>query len=303
MLELDNPDIFRSVLETLETGVYLVDRTRRILFWNEGAQRITGYLPQDVVGRFLREHLIASNGEAKDGDFDSTDPLNLVFRDGKSSIAEVSILHKEGHRVPIILRTAPIRDSHGAVIGAAESFDKNLSASDWTRRQAAFADFGCLDKATGVPAKSFIQTHLCQSLMTFAEHNVPFGILIVQVDQMDKFRASRGSGAVPTILRVVAQTLENSLGPNDLVGCLSENQFLVVLTECKESEVGRLAEHLRTMVGRSEIEWWGDQFSITCSFGGAASRPEDTAELLVERAKKSLLASMAAGGNRATVLA
>ena len=28
--ELDNPEIFRSILETLPTGVYLVDRNRKI---------------------------------------------------------------------------------------------------------------------------------------------------------------------------------------------------------------------------------------------------------------------------------
>jgi PAS domain S-box-containing protein len=55
MSEFDSPEIFRSVLETLLTGVYLVDRNRKILFWNDGAEEITGYLRQDVVGRFLRD--------------------------------------------------------------------------------------------------------------------------------------------------------------------------------------------------------------------------------------------------------
>ena len=111
MIKLDHSEIFQAVLENLQTGVYLVDRERRILFWNEGAQRITGHLGQDVVGRFLREHLMKAKGEAKDADSDPRDPVNAVFRDGKSSIAEVSILHKEGYRVPIVLRTVPIRNS------------------------------------------------------------------------------------------------------------------------------------------------------------------------------------------------
>ncbi len=35
-------DLYRTVLENLPTGVYVVDRERRILFWNDGAEQITG---------------------------------------------------------------------------------------------------------------------------------------------------------------------------------------------------------------------------------------------------------------------
>ena len=63
--QLDNPEIFRSILETLPTGVYLVDRDRKILFWNRAAENVTGYLRQDVVGHFLREHLLATDNKIK----------------------------------------------------------------------------------------------------------------------------------------------------------------------------------------------------------------------------------------------
>src|ERR1700722_4797883 len=138
MAELDNPEIFRSILETLPTGVYLVDRNRKILFWNTGAEEITGYLRQDVVGRFLRDHLLTVDGEIKkDLESDSTDPLSIAFRDGKSSSGEVSILHKEGYRVPIVLRTMPSRKSKSAVIGAVECFERTFSAFEKSRRQVA----------------------------------------------------------------------------------------------------------------------------------------------------------------------
>src|SRR6267154_2296966 len=91
MPELNDPEIYQSVLDSLETGVYIVDRNRRIRFWNEGAEKITGYLRQDVVGRFLRDHLLTTGNDARDVDSDPDDPINLVFRDGKSSIMDVSI--------------------------------------------------------------------------------------------------------------------------------------------------------------------------------------------------------------------
>ena len=302
MPELNDPEIYRSVLEHLETGVYIVDRNRRVRFWNEGAEQITGFLRQDVVGRFLREHLLAVGDASKALDSDPDDPINLALRDGKSTVVDVSILHKNGYRIPVVLRTNPIRNSHGAVVGVAESFDRNRSASDWTRRQGMYADFGCLDSITGLAAQSFIETQLRENLITFAEHNIPFGILLIQVDHLDQFRTTRGPGVVPTILRVVAQSLENCLRPTDLVGCWGENQFLAILMECRESEVVRVGERVRRMITMAEIEWWGDRFSVTSPLGGAGCRAEDTVDLLVERAAASLQDSIEKGGNCVVVL-
>jgi diguanylate cyclase (GGDEF)-like protein/PAS domain S-box-containing protein len=301
MSEFDNPEIYKSILETLPTGIYLVDRNRKILFWNKGAESISGYLRQDVVGRFLREHLLATSDEITDANSDPSDPLNLALRDGKSSTADVSILHKEGYRVPIVLRTVPIRNVRGGVIGAAECFEKNISASERTRRRTAAADLECLDGVTGIPPPAFTELRLREQLAAFNERHAPFGILLAQVDWVDKFRTTRGPGVVPNILRVVAQTIENSLRPTDLVGCWFEDRFLALLPDCKESEVQGVANRIRKMVEKSEVEWWGDKFSVTAAFGGAGSRPGDTLELLMQRAEKSLMESISAGGNHVTV--
>ena len=139
----------------------------------------------------------------KDLDSDPDDPLNLVFRDGKPSIH--GCFHPPQRGIPGSHRSSnqPDSNSHGTVVGAAESFERNRSASESTRRQSALADFGCLDAVTGVAARSFMETQLRENLITFAEHSTPFGILLVQIDRMDEFRASRGPGVVPTILRVV----------------------------------------------------------------------------------------------------
>jgi hypothetical protein len=74
----------------------------------------------------------------------------MAFRDGKPSSMDVSILHKDGYRVPIVLRTMPIRNSRGAVIGASESFEKNRSASEWSRRHSVYADLENFHKACSV---------------------------------------------------------------------------------------------------------------------------------------------------------
>ena len=59
MPELQDPDIFRTILESLQTGVYVVGRDGRILFWNQGAEKITGYLRHEALGRSCCENVLA----------------------------------------------------------------------------------------------------------------------------------------------------------------------------------------------------------------------------------------------------
>jgi len=302
MPELNDPAIYQTVLDGLETGVYIVDRERRIRFWNEGAEKITGYLRQDVVGHFLRDHLLTNSDASKDLDSDLDDPINLALRDGKPSVLNASILHKEGYRFPILLHTSPIRNSHGAVIGVSESFEKNRASTEFMRRRSALADFGCLDITTGVATQGYMETQIRENLTTFVEHRIPFGIFLLQIDNLDQYRASRGPGVIPSILRIIAQTLENCLRPTDILGCWEKYQFLAILTDCKEAEVSVVGERVRRIIGRSEIEWWGDKFSVTSPVGGAGCRAGDSVEALIGRAEASLRESIVSGGNRVTVL-
>jgi diguanylate cyclase (GGDEF)-like protein len=102
------------------------------------------------------------------------------------------------------------------------------------------------------------------------------------------------------VLRVTAQTIENSLRPTDFLGRYGDHRLLAVLPECAQDEVESTAERLKRMVALSEIRWWGDEWSITASFGGTSAMPGDTNEAILERAEAALDASLRVG-NRISV--
>jgi len=47
-----------SFLEHLDEGVYFVDRNRQILYWNQAAEKITGYVKDEVVGICCWDNLL-----------------------------------------------------------------------------------------------------------------------------------------------------------------------------------------------------------------------------------------------------
>jgi len=50
--------VMGNILDSIFDGVYLVDKGRRIIFWNRGAEIITGYQAEEVRGRRCAEDIL-----------------------------------------------------------------------------------------------------------------------------------------------------------------------------------------------------------------------------------------------------
>ena len=302
MLDLQNPEIFRAALEGLQTGVCVVDRDRKINFWNEGAEKITGYLRQDVLGRFCGDILLIKSHEKKAALCEQCCPLIAAMRDGRARESRVYLHHKSGYAVPVRLRAAPIRDAHGHVVGATESFVERSWVSKRRRPDSDLAVGHGLDALTHLPDFAFTESYLVDRLGFAFQHAIPFGLLCIQLDHLDTLRATHGMDAAEAILNVIAHTLRNGLDPLDFVGRWSENQFLAIVGNCSESDLLTTVERLKRLAQSSEIVWWGDELSVTVSAGGTVMTPGEPREQLLGRAGSALKEAVAKGGNSVVIL-
>ena len=301
MAKFDDPQILRSVLEDLPTGVYLVGRDGKILFWNCGAERITGHLRQDVVGHACREDFLGNSDGSQDEVSAASAALEAVLRDGKAAESQVSFRHKSGHLVPVRLRAIAMRDGEGTIIGAAECFDEIVDIAEWNRRHDKLAEYGCLDAASGLLTHKMVESRLRECLATHAEQPVPFCIVCISFDHLEEVKARYGVGALAAVLRVAGQTLENSLRPADYLGRWQENELLAIVVECNRMEIPKVGERLRKMISAAKIMWWGDSLPVTIAMGATAAKADDTAAEMMRRAEGALCESISLGGNQMIV--
>ena len=288
MPDLQDPELFRTVLDSLQTGVSLVDRNGKILFWNQGAERLTGHKRHEVVGRSCRDNILAHCNDQGCVACGATCPFTRTLHEGKPQEARMQLRHKEGHPVHVLMRIAPIRDSHGSIIGIAESFDEQQFASDRDRDQQNLIEHGCMDETTGVPNREFSEFHLGENIASFARYHLPFGIMFVQINQLDYLRAAYGRPAGDAVLRVVAQTMKNSLRPSDFLGRWAEDEFLAILMSCGSAEAEKAGERIRKVVRCAGLQWWGDQLTVASSAGYGIAQVGDTVDSLVQRTQDSL---------------
>lgn len=289
MTGLQNTEILRSVLEVISTGVVLLDRRRKIIFWNSGAEKITGFHSHDALGHNSQANILAQCNEISCIHCGASCPLTQVVHNGEPIEMQGYLHHKAGHSVPVHLRVHPIRDLHGSLIALAESFDVDFCSTEPAYRDNSLAAHGCLDLVTGVPNHAFTQSHLRENLAFFNEYHLPFGVLWIDVEHIAELNATHGREAADVMLHVIAQTMKHTLRPDGFLGRWAERQFLAIVTNCESADLRKIAENVHKMASTSGIQWWDDLLVVAVSVGHAMVQSGDTTESILSRAHSTLL--------------
>lgn len=303
MFCFDEPDLYRDIMESLPIGLCVIDLQKKIVLWSDGAERITGHLRHEVVGRScVADPLL--HCDQPGCEFCSEEcVLARAMKTAQPTEASGLLHHKSGHELPVRMQAVPVHNRRGSVIGAVEVFEELAPSVSHTGADNRSLPI-CIDGVTNVATSPMMQSHLRESLATFNADLIPFVILFFRLEGLDRFRAALGLEAASSLLRVVARTLESVLWKTDYVGRWRDNEFLVILNGRSDEMVRSVCDRLRHMLANDAIEWWGERRSLPVSISQATSEAGDTVESLLGRAQKSLDGASewrtqraAAGGN------
>src|SRR5271163_1121798 len=287
---LEYPKLFRHVVEHLPIGVYIVDRDQRILFWNHGAEHITGHLSHEVVGHVLDDIVQTRDWEGNTLTGDQRPVMTTInLREPQQSTA--SYLHKNGHRVAVKIRTRPVLEYGDSIGGASVLFEEALAHVD---DSALPPMYGCLDAITRIPSRRLTRAVMSECMAGMEESHISFGLLRIRVLGLQEFRAKHGPQSVVPFLRAAAHTLRHSLDTESFLGCWGENEFLAVLPSASPMMLATTSETLRNLLNHSEVSWWGDRFLVEAEVADAVVVPADDLESALRRMKPSHSGEMAA---------
>jgi len=128
-------------------------------------------------------------------------------------------------------------------------------------------------------------------------------VLMVDFDHLYRLNEEHGRDVGDAVLVEGAQRVRNNVRIYDTVGRCGDEEFLVVLPDCPETELNDIAERVRMMIERKPFGWKGRQLRVTVSIGGLtnAALDEKSADRLVRSAEKLLAEAKALGRNRVRI--
>lgn len=114
--ELRQEETFRdNVINSMMNGLVTVDDQGAVVLANRRAAELSGYAPDELTGTPVAG-LIAGSGGAS--------PVDEALRAGREGVlVEAMLVRRDGGRVPVVVNTSFLRDTHGRVEGAIAVFD------------------------------------------------------------------------------------------------------------------------------------------------------------------------------------
>lgn len=287
----------RTLLDSVFEGVYYVDRERRITFWNRGAEELTGYSSAEVLGRRCMDGILKHVDDSGCSLCLGPCPLLRTMLDGRPREAQLYLHHREGHRLPVGVRTAPIVDPAGAIVGGVEVFRNRMTAPSSAAELEEFRRRAQYDELTALANRRSLDLQLKAKLDDMKRFEWPFGVLLIDIDHFKSVNDTYGHLVGDQCLKVVARTLSKSVREKDITGRWGGEEFLVIVPVLHSSELRALAERLRVLIQASTVPDCPD-VHLSISIGASLARYGDTFEELLKRADALLYRSKDEGRNR-----
>lgn len=290
-----------EMMNQLYEGIYFVDVDRKITSWNDGAQKITGFSAEEVVSKNCFDNILNHQDASGCKLCIQGCPLKATIEDGRSREANVTLLHKKGYRVPVLVKTIPMYGDQGNIVGAVEIFIDDKNQAQLLNSLQTYRKLAHEDTLTGVANRRFCQSYLENKLTGANQLNEEVGLLFLDIDDFKRINDNYGHAVGDEVLIMVTKTLSLNLRNYDFVGRWGGEEFIVALDNIESSQLPGIAEKIRRLIETSVLRLEIGEIRMTVSIGATMSRQEDTIDTWVKRADELMYQSKFAGKNTITI--
>jgi diguanylate cyclase (GGDEF)-like protein/PAS domain S-box-containing protein len=291
---------YKKVLDNLYDGIYLLDDKKRIIYWNKGAETHTGFTKSEVMN--LPCHEVLRHVDDKGIVLCNNDcPVSKTIQDNKLREVDVYLRHNEGHRLPVSMRIAPIKDCDNQVVVAVEICGEGSPKYTLQQKLKEMKDLALLDPLSELGNRRFLEMSIKGKLEELKRYNWSFGILFVDIDHFKRINDTYGHDSGDRVIKMVSKTMSNSLRSFDLMGRWGGEEFVVVVVNVYEEQLYAVADRLRLLVEQSGIVIDSESVNVTVSIGATLGLPGDDEFSILKRADQLMYKSKHSGRNCITM--
>ncbi|SOD91125.1 bifunctional diguanylate cyclase/phosphodiesterase [Caenispirillum bisanense] len=218
-----------KVFESVAEGILLIDDAQVVRAVNPAFTAMTGYAAEDLVGR--PAHLLAPGFHEKN-----------LEREMWSAAAEQGLWRgevwaerKDDRPFLMDLSVTTVRDERGAIlryVAAATDITRRKGDEERIRFQANY------DQLTRLPNRHLITDRLEQAILRARRTGTRVCVLFLDLDRFKYVNDSYGHAAGDELLKLTARRLRHCVRMSDAVGRLGGDEFLIVLPDCGEGNIG-----------------------------------------------------------------
>lgn len=279
-----------SVYDATSEGMVVTDANNLIISVNPAFTRITGYQPEEVLGKDPK--ILSSGGHAKDY-------YQLMWHALKTHgfwQGEIHNRRKDGEEYFEWLTINTIYGEQGQVhrrVGLFMDISKQKHADALIRQHAYY------DALTQLPNRRLFQDRLDQEIKKAHRAGQAFALLFIDLDKFKDVNDALGHSLGDRLLVEAAQRISQCVRESDTVARLGGDEFTVILTDVADRIVTeRIVQEILLSLSKP-FQLMNEKMYISASLG-ISLYPNDAgdAEKMLRCADQAMYAAKNAGRNR-----
>ena len=254
----ENALLWSKVLEDSTEGIVITDAQGNILTVNKAFSALTGYTPEEVVGK---DPKLLASGRHDKGFYHV---MWRTIRESGRWQGEIWNRRKNGEVYLEWLSITGVRNSAGELTHYVGIFTDITERKESAERIQFLANH---DFLTGLPNRSLMKDLVQQSLATARRKGSILALLLLDLDRFKTINDSLGHGRGDALLQRVATRLVECVREGDTIARLGGDEFLIMLPELPRSQDAALVAEKISTAMRKHIFVEGHELGVTASIG------------------------------------
>ncbi len=267
-----------------QNGMLITDPKGLILRVNPAFVRMTGYKPEEVIGR---TPAVLKSGRQ--------DPLFYrtmweTLKENGYWYGEIWNQRKNGQIYPELLTITAVTDADGSVIHYIGDFS---DISESKENEVEIRRLAYYDPLTNLPNRHLLEVLMAQAMVATKRNQTHGAILVINLGRSDLTNDAMDNQQWDQLLVEVAHCVRSTVRGNDTVARHSAAEFAVLLEDLdKEESVAsaraeQIGEKLRFAID-ALFGLSGNEYSCKLSIGATMFSPSDSFEVLLANAELAL---------------
>ena len=276
-----------------QEGMIITDQNRVIIRVNKAFTEVTGYLPEEVVGK---TPAVLQSGRHDQRFYKQMD--NSLKRQ-KYWQGEIWNKRKNGEIFPEYLTITAVESEEGVVTNYVAAFTDitRIKESEESIHKLAY-----FDSLTGLANRQYLMESLAKALKRARRTKLYGAILYIDLDNFKNVNDTQGHSVGDALLKEVSERLSSCIRDTDIAARLGGDEFVILLEHLGKGErdvqlgVNNVLEKMMSCISKG-IRLNTFEYHASCSIGVTPFNGTETSDEVMKRADMAMYQAKWSGKN------
>ncbi|MDF9407158.1 MAG: putative diguanylate cyclase YcdT [Pelotomaculum sp. PtaB.Bin013] len=273
----------REVIDSMATGMVIIDKNEVVLDINKSAGRLINLQPGHVfnVGEFYPASGIEFDGEFLEeygGDKSKILQTEIIINQEQPRHVAMNISPVFDHKKNLLGRSITLNDVT-ELRGLIEKINENNETlklqneellqfqSKLYKANRKLEQMSITDALTGCYNKRYILNQLDYEIAAARRYSIPFSLMLLDLDKFKLINDTYGHLAGDDVLRGVVDIVNKNLRRSDILARFGGEEFIIYIPHIDHDGAVALANRIRSMLENQTVKTMIGELSVTISIG------------------------------------